>query len=251
MVAHAAVDGPTLWLAVDAVPGSLALRGTGHATVVALRSDVTDDQPAFRSVRVDLRELPATDEAAYDVVLVPAGGGTPKPVWARPLPGGGPVRQRVPDDGPDTWDLTRLDDGTLRLVRKRLEPSVVLRHVAVVGEAVLVTTDAPPEGADAELRLVGPDGDLAAAVPMAPAGGGLLRAAISLADLAPGGEMWPLVQVGSLPVRRRRHDLRRPEHATTMPVLFGDDPDVPELRLLFTSEGLLGARLTERQGSAT
>jgi hypothetical protein len=80
------LDGRSLWLAVDARPGSLALRETGSGDVIALSGDLPEDQPAYRSTRVDLAELPiSTDEAAYDVVVVPSGGRSPKPVWTPPL----------------------------------------------------------------------------------------------------------------------------------------------------------------------
>ena len=80
------LDGQRLWLAVDAAPGSLALRDTGSGDVIAPENEVpADDQPGYRAARVDLAQLPGDAEATYDVVVVPARNSTPKPVWSEPL----------------------------------------------------------------------------------------------------------------------------------------------------------------------
>ena len=106
------LDGRSLWLAIDARPGSLALRDAASGDVIALAGQQADDQPAYRGARLDLGELRAGTEAAYDVVVVPSSGRSPKPVWTHPLP---PTVAPVVDGA--RWDLRRGDDGTLRLVR--------------------------------------------------------------------------------------------------------------------------------------
>lgn len=245
VAAYVAVDGRTLWLAVEAGPGTLGLRDEA-GTVVLLRSAVADEQPGYLSARVDLDELfgTATDTAAYDAVLV-TGGGSAKPVWSHPLPAESKVSPRVSDDGTHLWDLTRRDDGTLRVVRVPQAPAVSLRAIELDGEAVTVTTDAGPD-AEPELRLADLEGNVVLTRPMTLGDDGLLRATLSLADLPPGDEVWPRVHVGDLPVRRRHSDLVKAQQATLLPMLFGDDPETPVLRFRFAPDGMLGLRIAAR-----
>ncbi|MDP2773106.1 MAG: hypothetical protein Q8O61_06075 [Nocardioides sp.] len=243
--AYASVDGRTLWLAVPAGPGTLALRDEA-GTVVPLRSAVADEQPGYLSARADLDDLlsPATDTTSYDVVLV-AGGGSAKAVWSHPLPDGEDVRPRVCADGTHLWDLARLDDGSLQVVRVPQPPAVWLRSIRLDGETVTVTTD-PVDSADPELRLADLEGNLTLARPMTSGDDGLLHATLALADLPPGDEVWPRVLVGDLPVRRRDNDLVKAQQATMLPMLFGDDPETPLLRFRFAPDGMLGVRLAGR-----
>jgi hypothetical protein len=109
------LDGETLWLAVDATPGRLALRDPAGA-VHLLTGDSPDDDPAHLSVRASLLDLPGADDVTYDVVLVPADGGAPRPVSTAPLV---PGRTVVPPARSGTWHfgLRRADDGTLQVRR--------------------------------------------------------------------------------------------------------------------------------------
>ncbi|GEP37739.1 hypothetical protein NPS01_14020 [Nocardioides psychrotolerans] len=252
VVAFAGIlDGRSLWLAIHAAPGSLALRVTGTGDVVALPSDVPDDDPAFRAVRVDLGALPGGAEpTSYDVVLVPAGGGTPKPVWSHPLPTDSLVRTPLSADGTHAWSLERGEDGGLRAVRTPQPATVALRAVAQDGEAVTLAIDPLPGDLPGhhgpELRLVDQEGVLVHTLPLTIGNDGLLHARISLADLPTGDEVWPRVLVDEHAVRRRGDDLAKAQAATMLPQLFGEDPETPELRLRWTPEGTLGLRIAAR-----
>ena len=256
VVAFAGIlDARSLWVAIHAAPGSLALRGVDSGDVVALASDVPDDDPAFRSVRVDLGELPGGAEpASYDVVLVPAGGGTPKPVWSHALPTAALVRTPLAADGSHAWSLERGEDGGLRAVRTPQPATVALRAVGLDGESVTLATD-PLPGAFADhlvsdLRLVDKEGALVLALPMSVSDDGLLHARLALSDLPAGDEVWPRVLVGDLPVRRRHDDLTKAEDATVLPLLFSKDLASPALRLRWTQEGTLAVRLVARGADA-
>lgn len=264
VVAFAGIlDGRSLWLAIHAAPGSLALRatatatGTGTGDVVALPSDVPDDDPAFRAVRVDLGALPGGAEpTSYDVVLVPAGGGTPKPVWSHPLPTDSLVRTPLSADGTHVWSLERGEDGGLSAVRTPQPATVALRAVAQDDESVTLAIDVPSASDAAAvvedgLRLVDQAGVLVHALPLVLGDDGLLHARFSLADLPPGEEVWPRVMVGEHAVRRRGDDLAKAQAATMLPQLFGEDPETPELRLRWTPEGTLGLRIAARPAAVT
>ncbi len=249
VVAFAGIlDGRSLWVAIHAAPGALALRAVESGDVVALASDVPDDDPAFRSVRVDLRELPGGAEAAsYDVVLVPAGGGTATPVWSHPLPAETVVRTPVSADGSHAWSLERRDDGGLRAVRVPRSPTALLRSVAQEGETFSLTVEVPGEpGAGHELSLVADDGTVVHALAMTRASDGLGRADIVLADLPAGDDVWTRVLVDGLEVRRRGDDLVQAQASTLMPQVFGEDRSRPRLRLRWTTDGLLVLRIGAR-----
>ncbi|MCD4536306.1 hypothetical protein LRP67_19615 [Nocardioides sp. cx-169] len=240
------LDGRHLWLAIDAAPGSLALRETDSGDVVSLRSEVDDDDPAYRSIRVDLAGLAG---ASYDAVLVPGSGGRARPVWISPLPHDSLVRTPVSEDGRYRWDLGRLDDGTLRLTRVEQPETVLLRRVGLAGDSFVLTTDPVPEPV---LTLVGDTGSLLER-PMSPTRDGLLEATLSLADLSladlpPDVPAETRVLVGGLPVRRRRHDLSRPGIGVILPALFDGDREAARVRV--TPDGLLGVWLDQRTGGA-
>lgn len=247
VVAYAAIlDGRTLWLATAATPGALALRETTSGDTVALSSDAGDDQPAYRSIRVDLDELPGTEQVSYDAVLVPAGGGSPKPLWTHPLPEEPLVQPPVSADGSHRWDLAREEDGTLRVVRTPLEPTVALRAIGLDGERVVITTDPVEDPDQCRIRLVTAQGAVVLDLPTTRSQDGLLHASLGLADLPLGDRVWPRVLVGDAPVRRRADDLPGAQSATMLPMLFGEDPEEPELRFRFTPGGLLGIRIVAR-----
>jgi hypothetical protein len=227
------LDGRSLWLAVDARPGSLALRESGSGDVIALSGDLPEDQPAFRSTRVDLAGLPvAADEAAYDVVVVPSSGRSPKPVWTPPLP---PATAAVVDG--TRWELRRSDEGMLRLVRAVVPPAAELTGVATEGDDIRVTTT--PGG---ELALVGEDDGVVATY-----ADGLLTAE----PLTGVAAQLTRVTAGGLPVRRRDNDLTDPGRAVPLPELYAAEPgheDDVRLRLRWSGDGLLMARILEPGG---
>ena len=107
------LDGRHLWLAVDATPGTLALRTTGdQGQVVPLASDLAEDDPRYRSVRSDLSTLPGPGAARYEVVITAPGGKVHR-VWTPPLARNEPVRTPAADGV--QWQVARSADGTLEL----------------------------------------------------------------------------------------------------------------------------------------
>lgn len=220
------LDGRSLWLAIEAQPGSLALRESASGDVIALAGDLAEDQPDYRSLRVDLSAL---TEAAYDVVLVPSSGRSPKPVWTPPLPA---ATAAVVDD--QRWELHRTDEGQLRLQHAPVPPAAEHTEILAVDDGIRVTT--APAG---ELTLVGEAGDLVATL----ADGVLTSAAVSAA--AP---QLARVMAGGLPVRRRDNDLTDPGRAVPLPELYAVDPgfeDRVRLRLRWSGDGLLMARILD------
>lgn len=149
------LDGRRLWVAVDAVPGRLALRGS-DGTVLDLPAAGGDEQPGYLSARLDLASL--TRAASYDVVVV---DDVVRPVTIQappspraPLAPGGAVRHV----------LVRAGDGTLGLRTEVVAASVELDTVEVEGDTVrlsvggdLVTLDPAGIGATWTPVTVGPD----------------------------------------------------------------------------------------------
>jgi hypothetical protein len=229
------LDGRSLWLAIEARPGSLALRDAASGDVIALPGDAPDDQPAYRSTRVDLAGLtpgrsPAgRSETAYDVVLVPSGGRSPKPVWTPPLV---PTVTPVVDGA--RWELRRTDQGHLRLVEVTVPPAAELTGIGTVGDGIRVTAD--PGG---RVALLGESGEEVASFP-----DGVITAG-ALAGAAP---QLSRVTAGGLPVRRRGNDLTDPGRAVPLPELYAADPGLQDrvrLRLRWSGDGLLTARIID------
>ena len=223
------LDGRSLWLAVDARPGSLGLRQTGSGDVIALSGDLPEDQPAYRSTRVDLATLPGTGEAAYDVVVVPSGGRSAKPVWTPPLA----AATAAVIDG-SRWELRRSAEGNLRLTRVVVPAAAELTAIATEGDGIRVTTE--PGG---ELALVGEDDAVAATY----ADGVLTADALTGAT-----PQLTRVTAGGQPIRRRDNDLTDPGRAVPLPELYAVEPgheDHVRLRLRWSGDGLLMARILE------
>lgn len=231
-----------MWLAIEAQPGSLALRDASSGDVIALAGDLDDAQPGFRSIRVELDGLPATaagdlGETAYDVVLVPSGGRSAKQVWTPPL-----AAATAAVVGERRWVLRRSDEGYLRLLHVPVTPAAELTGVLADDDGIRLTTT--PVG---ELALLGEEDQLVATLP-----DDLLTAA-AVAGLPP-----QLAQViaGGLPIRRRSNDLTDPGRAVPLPELYADDPgleDQVRLRLRWSGDGMLMARIldldTDQQGA--
>lgn len=236
MAAYAGIlDGESLWLAVGATPGSLALREDGSGAVHPLRSDLVEDDPAYRSVRADLRDLPGGGETAYDVVLVPPSGRSPQLVWIAPFPKS-PVRVPPTRDGRWQFGLARTDEGMLRIRRTQAAPGLDVLDLSVDEAGIRITfadTDAT------ELRML-EDDTVLATYPVADS-----TAVLTDAALPEGSGQLGRLLVGDLPLRRRANDLANPNQAVLLPVLFGEDPDLGRLRLRWSPEGHLMARIVD------
>lgn len=223
------LDGHTLWLAVDARPGALALRETSSGDVVALPSDRLDDQPAYTAVRVDLDHLPAEVGSTYDVVMVPSGGGSTTGVWTPPLDD---ARPTTAPDGHTRFGLDRDEDGMLRVTRAPAEPAAELHHLAVVVDAVRLTVTGAPGATlalldDDDCVTASCDGDL---------DGDRLTVTLTADRLTAGAGRTARVVVGTagswLPVRRRA--------STVSDLVRGVPlPELPGLRLQWSPAALL------------
>ncbi len=233
------LDGQSLWLAIEAMPGSLALRESVSGDVIALAGDLPEDQPAYRAIRVDLAGLPGDDEATYDVVLVPAGGRSPKRVWTDPLTGPPPAPAR---DGRTQYALRRDDEGMLQVRRSSLPSSAVLRRIEVVADGLELTLD----GAGSTVVLVGEDGAVLATFPTSDTGDAstvlLSAAALPLGVVAKTRVL--TVQDGNRrPIRRHANDLADPGRAVPLPHLYDGEHDDARLRLRWGPQANLTARL--------
>ena len=240
MAAYAGIlDGETLWLAVEATPGTLALRDEA-GEVHPLHSDLAEDDPAYRSVRAGLLDLPGDDETAYDVVLVSPSGREPRLVWTPPFPRN-PTRVPPSRDGRWQLGLRRTEEGMLRIRRSRPAAGLDVLDLAVDDEGLRITFVA---GAATELRLV-EDETVLAAYPLTRDGDRQV-ATIPEAALPEGTGQLGRLLAGDLPLRRRANDLANPNHAVLLPELFGDDPDLARLRLRWSPDGHLLARVVDR-----
>jgi len=237
-VAFAGVlDGLHLWLAIDATPGSLALREHGGSRVWPLTSDLTEDDPRYRSVRADLAD-PAgaagaagsgdpgdTGERRYDVVVTAPGGKVHR-VWTPPLPAPGPMRTPTTGTGqhPVRWDLARTPDGTLQVTRTPAPPGVILRAIGTDPDGT-VTLDLDDAPAGADLRLTDEEsGEVLVTLPIPPASpDGRSRVAVAPDDIPGTVGLSATISVGDLPVRRRANDLSQPDAAVLLPQHQSDD----------------------------
>lgn len=246
VVVYAAIlDGQTLWLAIEAAPGSLALRDVETGVVVGLKSDLTEDKQAYRSIRVALTDLGGEDERSWEPVLVPSGGGTPKPVWSYPLPEPGPTKIPPSRDGSLQFALQRTDDGALHIARHRRPRNAELRSVEILDTGIgLSLGQVDPE--DTHLLVVG-KGEVIASFPLTREGD-TATCVLSADGLPAGARPFVRLAVGTLehrrPIHRWRNDLRDPNSAV-LPILFGRDDGEARLRLRFERKGALSARLSE------
>lgn len=215
------LDGRHLWLAVDATPGTLALRTVGAERVVSLTSDLAEDDPRFRSVRSDLTAVPGADAARFEVVITAPGGKVHR-VWTPPLPPLQPMR--VPAAGGVQWQVARSEDGTLQLVREPAPPAAYLVSIASDADDVATLRIAgAPTGA--ELRLVDDDsGEVLLTRPFTREGG-VAVATVDHADVPEGVGLSASVHAGDLPVRRPDNDLARPDQAVLLPQVQNDQAD--------------------------
>ena len=241
------LDGRHLWLAVDATPGTLALREVGSARVVPLASDLAEDDPRYRSVRSDLAAIPGDDATRYEVVVTGPGGKVHR-VWTPVLPSQQPIR--VPAVDGVQWQVARSEDGTLQLVREPAPPGAVLVSIeAALDDTVTLHLGGTP--ADAELRLVDDEsGEVLLTRPLTQHDG-LAVASVDPADVPEGIGLSASVYAGDLPVRRPANDLARPDNAVLLPQVQNDDPDGPLFTLVFRwlPDGVLRVRRPKGAGA--
>jgi hypothetical protein len=236
------LDGRHLWLAVDATPGSLAVRDLGSGAVVPLASDLAEDDPRYRSVRSDLASVPGKGPARLEVVVTAPGGKVHR-VWTPPLARNEPVR--TPAFGDVLWELARNADGTLELVREPAPAGAVLLDIDIDTNDV-TTLRIGGAAAGAELRLV--DDDSGEVLVTRPLGheGGIAVGSLSPSDVPEGVGLSAAVHAGELPVRRRANDLTRPDNAVLLPQVQNDDDsdDTPLFALIYRwlPDGVLRVR---------
>ena len=235
------LDGRHLWLAIEATPGTLSLRELGDGPpgqVVALASDLVEDDPHFRSVRADLAGLPGPVDARFEVVMASPGGLLER-VWTPPLPPQEPLTA-PPADGVQ-WQVGRSPDGTLELARRAAEAGAVLVGIEADVEDV-VTLHIAGAGPDAELRLVDDeDGAVLLTRPLTFADG-VATATLRPDDVPDGVGLSTSVHAGDLPVRRRANELARPDTAVLLPQHQSDDGQSVALVYRWLPDGVLRVR---------
>lgn len=151
------LDGRHLWVAVDAVPGRLALRAAGGGNVVELEAAPESEQPGWLSARLDLTPLAVGSE--HELVLVRPGQRETVLLWALPLPevaGAGARRVPVDDVRGVRHGLRRRGDGAVVISTAAVEPAALLESaVAERGRATLRLTPPPGDaGATPALRML-------------------------------------------------------------------------------------------------
>ena len=241
------LDGRHLWLAVDATPGTLALRAVGAERVISLTSDLAEDDPRFRSVRSDLSTVPGEEATRFEVVITAPGGKVHR-VWTPPLPPLQPMR--VPAAGGVQWQVARSDDGTLQLLREPAPPAAYLVSISadVDDVAILRIAGAP---ADGELRLVDDQsGEVLLTGPLTHEGD-VACATVDHHDVPEGVGLSASVHVGDLPVRRPANDLARPDQAVLLPQVQNDEAEGPLFSLVFRwlPDGVLRVRRPKGAGA--
>jgi hypothetical protein len=240
------LDGRHLWLAVDATPGSLALREAGIGSdaggLLQLASDLAEDDPRYRSVRTDLTAVAGEGSARFEVVVTAPGGKVYR-VWTPPLARNEPVR--TPAVGGVLWELARSADGTLELVREPAPAGAVLLDIDIDIDDV-TTLRIGGAAAGAELRLVDDESGEVLVTRSLDHEGGVATGTLSPADVPERVGLSAAVHAGDLPVRRRANDLARPDNAVLLPQVQNDsdEEDAPLFAVTFRwlPDGILRVR---------
>ena len=245
------LDGQSLWVAIDAAPGSLALRETESGDVIASANDAPDDQPAYSSIRVDLGTLAGDKEhAEYDVVLVPPGGRAPRPVWAADLPA---TRISPTHDARTQWALTRTDEGILHLSRTALDETAWLTVISEEADGVRVTVihdgaDRSNDESALHFALLN-EGEPVVTFPAIREGRTVSGVLVADAKLDPNLDVQTRLALGPLdgnswvPVRRQRDDLPDPGRGAPLPAVHLPGTETVRFRLRFGGEAYLVARI--------
>jgi hypothetical protein len=222
----AVLDGAHLWIDLEG-PVSLRDLDTGAVSEHAERP-------------VDLSGLTGS---AYDVLLgrqqVQLSGSPDRPLTHPP----------VAPDGLSRWEVVRLDDGRLRLVRATVAATAELDAVDVSGDRVHLRIR-PRDGVEpgCHLLLLDTEDQLLGSLPVT-AHDGLLEALVGVDDL-PAGYFGVLrLAVGTdtawVRIRRRANDLADPNHAVLLPELQAPDSELAprtRARLRWNPDGLLALR---------
>lgn len=240
------LDGQSLWVAVPARAGSLALRRAGTGEVLTLTDHAAPDQPDYLAARFDLGELPrpqgAEDQNRFDVVVVPGPGRAPLPVWTPPLHQHRPPPAR---DGRTQFHLDRAGDGTLQVRRSALPAAAVLQGLASGRDSVTLSSD----GFGDQLALLTDDDVVLAAWPVASGTVVLTLHALDGVDPQLG-----LLKTGSdgawRPVRRRANALPDPAKSVPLPTLYRGESEEPRARLRWGGRANLQLRVLDDSGSA-
>jgi hypothetical protein len=200
----AILDGRTLWLAVAAEHGPLALRerATGAEAVLAAE----DDDPAYCSIRHDLTTLPEHGDATYDVTCAAGPVAAPRAV-------DGPTR--TPRSGADVFALETSPTGALQVVRKAGEPEARVTGITVTDDDAVLIGVAVPGGSPERIRFAG-KGATVGEVDVV--NGVATLSAEAMVDVPDGGcRLLAASGTTAWPLRRQHNDLVRPQSAVQLP----------------------------------
>jgi hypothetical protein len=248
-------DGESLWLAVESPGGKLHARDRGSGELVPLAPDLVEASDDQLSLRADLTGLRERAPAEFDLVLQ-ATGGIQSLEGSTPAPG--PLVTPPTRDGRYQFSLRHDPSDTLQLRVAPVPARAELVGLRVVPEGVELVVRGVPE--PAALMLRNDAGAVRASFPMV-VDDGVGRGVLTPEGLPEAGPVLANVTVGadeSVPIGRRRNELRQPNDAVQLPDLVGADGD-QVARLRWSPDGALMIRLTsleqdrsgERGGTAT
>jgi hypothetical protein len=235
-------DGESLWLAVESAGGKLCARDRGSGELVPLAPDLveaSDDQLAFRA---DLTGLRDRAPAEFDLVLLPETGGIQSLVGSTPAPG--PLVTPPTRDGRHQFSLRHNSSDTLQLQVTPAPARAELVGLRVVPQGVELAVRGVPEPAALTLRTDA--GVVRASFPMV-VDDGVGRGVLTPEGLPATGPVLANVTVGaeeSVPIGRRRNEMRHPNDAVQLPDLMGADGDQAVARLRWSPDGTMMIRLT-------
>ena len=235
-------DGENLWLAVESAEGKLCARDRGSGDLVPLETDLVeafDDQLAFRADLTGLRDQAPAD---FDLVLVPETGKIQS--LGGPPPAPGPLVTPPTRDGRHQFSLRHDSSDALQLRVAPVPARAELVGLRVVPEGVELAVRGVPEPAGLTLRT--DEGAVRASFPMV-VDDGVGRGVLTPEGLPEAGPVFANVAVGaeeSVPIGRRRNEMRHPNDAVLLPDLMDADSDQAVARLRWSPNGVLVIRLT-------
>lgn len=243
-VTYAAVlDARTLCVATEDADVTVALRDQATGRIVSLDAETDPAAESGTAVRIDLKGLSDSTDAApatFDVVAA-SPGVEPRPLWTPPLRHSLSMAP-APGDGA-RYDVGRGDDGRLELAVRAQPETAELVGITPVPDGVELTLAGVRETDEVLLRNA--EDPVRARFPLA-VSDGVGRATVTAAGLPAQGLPFAQVVVGtdrdSRRIRRRDNGLRRANEAVMLPELYGAGP-APMARLRWADGGLLGIRL--------